>query len=144
MIDDTKPSEELYVTFSSSPFIHRDVGKDNTVEDLLKDLCSRCYRPLAECKCDQCNVVISSIHTGSFLHGNSFIETKTQEEEHRRLALEALQEHYCMNCFRRLPKHDELDKQVDEEKEEICTCSEVERAGVAYNDIQKKPVPSVG
>ena len=131
----------ILLFFLSYLFIHRNVDKDNTVEDLLKDLCSRCYRPLAECKCDKQNVTTSSIHTGSCIHSSSFLETKTQEEEHRRLALEALQEHYCMNCFRRLPKQDELDKQVGEG---ICTCSEVERAGVAYNDIQKKPVPSVG
>ena len=131
--------------------MYRDVGKDNTVEDLLKDLCSRCYRPVSECKCDQTKVVISSIHTGSSVHDNPCIETKTQEEEHRRLALEALQEHYCMNCFHRLPKRDDLDeltkedeKEEKEEEEEICTCSEIERAGVTYTDIQKKPVPSVG
>lgn len=39
------------------------------------------------------------------------IETKTQEEESRRIALKALEERYCMNCF-----------QVKNE----CSCFEVE------------------
>ena len=79
----------------------------------------------------------------------SWVDTKAQEEEHRRLALEVLQEHYCMNCFRRLPKidhdhdYDHDNNNGGEEEEKVCTCSQAERAGVTYAETQKKPIPSV-
>lgn len=33
--------------------ICRDLGMDSTVDDILKDLCSRCYRSPQECKCSE-------------------------------------------------------------------------------------------
>lgn len=54
------------------------------------------------------------------------LETKRQEEESRHIALKALEERYCMNCF-----------QVKSE----CSCSEVELRLTQTED--SKPVKSV-
>lgn len=55
------------------------------------------------------------------------IETKAQEEENRRIALEALEEHYCMNCF---------------QAKSECVCSEVELR--LTRPESPKPVKTVG
>ena len=89
--------------------------EDNS-QDLLKGLCPSCYRSLEECRCNE-------------LKADSKKEKRKMEEESRRIALEALEQRYCMNCFHL--------------KEEcICTVSGIKPLNVRSE--KEQPLPIVG
>ncbi|KAK8802365.1 hypothetical protein WA588_005336 [Blastocystis sp. NMH] len=68
---------------------NQDVSPREEVTDLLSGLCSHCYRSLAECHCKEMANQTDLSHSSR----------KQEEEANRRIALAALAEYYCMNCF---------------------------------------------
>lgn len=89
---------------------------EDNLQDLLKGLCPSCYRSLQECRCNE-------------LKTDAKREKRKMEEESRRIALEALEQRYCMNCFH---------------LKEECICAVAGIKPLSVRSEREQPLPIVG